>query len=119
MASLNFSVTSNEGELISVNLDGCLKNKEVVELLMILESKVGNHLPPEASAQIKLLTSPNSPLLQAVSKSPAPTTKASDAGLLPNAKAKRRLAAAKQVAIISGKVYTSSRTPFNFVLDQK
>ena len=99
MASLNFTVSLNEGELISVNLDDCLNNKEVVGLLRALESKVGNHLPPEASAQIKLLTSPSSPLLQA-----APTTEASGASLLSTAKAKRRIAAAQQVGHLSGKV---------------
>ena len=90
MATLEFKLrgVGAEGELISINLPGCLDAKEVVELLVALESKVGHHLPAEVSAKIKLLTDG----LQVGNKSPLPvqTAKASP-------KARRRLAAAKQV----------------------
>ena len=95
MSSLEFKLrgVGDEGELISINLPGCLDAKEVVELLLALESKIGHHLPPEASAQIKHLTGGR----QVGSKSPDPvqTAKASP-------KTRRRLAAAKQVGKLSG-----------------
>ena len=98
MATLDFKVrgAGAEGELISINLPGCLDAKEVVELLLAVQSKVGHHLPPEASAQIKLLTGGQ----QVVNRSPVPvqTAKASP-------KARRRLAAAKQVGFLSGIVF--------------
>ena len=97
MATLEFKLrgVGAEGELISINLPGCLDAREVVELLVALESKVGHHLQPETSAKIKLLT--GGPQVDSKNPVPVQTAKASP-------KERRRLAAAKQVGKLSGKV---------------
>ena len=93
MATLDFKVRGAEEEILSINLPGCLNDKEVVELLLALQSKVGHHLSAEASAQIDLITGQKSLLPPVVS--PAPPAKLKAPG---SSKEKRRLAASKQVS---------------------
>ena len=97
MASLDLKLTLDFGEVVSINLPECLADKEVVDLLKALESKLGHHLPAEASDKIELLTGPTSCLLSSVDKSSATSSKGSGPSSSGTASAKKRFAAAVKV----------------------
>ena len=102
MASLELKLTLDFGEEVSINLPECLADEEVVSLLKTLEKKLANHLSPEASDKIKLLTGPNSCLLPSVGKNSATSSNRGGQAASGTASVKKRTEAAVQVRHLIG-----------------